>query len=101
MDKKKVTLGEIVDFPIDGFKKSIVDEKVSIGVINNLIHVMSESYYDLVHRKDAVLDMMKKGKVSKKEAQLTIQGIYVELTKLEQKIVYLRERSKELLDTTS
>lgn len=101
MDKKKVTLGEIVDFPIDDFRKSIVNEKVSVGVINNLIHVMSGAYYDLVHRKNAVLDMLKKGEISKKEAEYTIQGIYAELTKLEQKITYLKERSKELLDTTS
>lgn len=100
--KKEVsTLGQIVDMPFEQFKEEVVKQKVSIGVINNLILMLSSAYHELKNRKEAVLDLVFTNKKTKEEVKPALDGLYAEMTKLEQKIIYLKERSKDLLDTTS
>lgn len=100
--KKEVsTLGQIVDMPFEQFKEEVVKQKVSIGVINNLILMLSSAYHELKNRKEAVLDLVFTNKKTKEEVKPALDGLYAEMTKLEQKITYLKERSKDLLDTTS
>ena len=91
-------LGKIIDLPIEDFKEEIVKQRVNTGVINNLIILLSSTYHNLVDRKEGVLNLVFKGEKTKEEMQPVLEGIYAELTKLEQKIVYLTERHKELLD---
>lgn len=100
--KKEVsTLGQIVDMPFEQFKEEVVKQKVSIGIINNLILMLSSAYHELKNRKEAVLDLVFTNKKTKEEVKPALDGLYAEMTKLEQKITYLKERSKDLLDTTS
>ena len=99
--KQVSTLGQIVDMPFEQFKEEIVKQKVSVGVINNLILTLSSSYHELKMRKDLILDSVFTNKILKEEATPALNGLYAEMTKLEQKITYLKERSKELLNTTS
>ena len=80
-NKEHTTLGTIVDLPFGEFVKQLEEQKVNIGVNNNLILMLEGTYNALRVRKEAVLN-----------------GLYAEMTKLEQKIVYLKERSKKLLD---
>lgn len=91
-------LGQIVDMPFEDFKSELVRQKVNIGTINNLILTLSATYNELKNRKEAVLDLCLTGKQTKEQIQPVLNGLYAEMTKLEQKIVYLKERSKELLD---
>lgn len=100
-NKEVSTLGQIVDMPFEQFKEEVVKQKVSIGVINNLILMLSSAYHELKNRKEAVLDLVFTNKKTKEEVKPALDGLYAEMTKLEQKITYLKERSKDLLDTTS
>lgn len=99
--KKDSTLGQIVDMPFEQFKEEVVKQKINIGVTNNLILMLSSSYYELKNRKEAVLDLVFTNKKTKEEVKPVLDGLYAEMTKLEQKITYLKERSKDLLNTTS
>lgn len=98
VNKEQTTLGAIVDLPFGEFVKQLEEQKVNIGVNNNLILMLESAYNDLRVRKDAVLDLVFNHKKSKEEVQPVLNGLYAEMTKLEQKIVYLKERSKKLLD---
>lgn len=92
------TLGILIDMPMEKFKEELVRQKVNIGIVNNLILILTGSYNELRIRKEAVLDLVFTGKKTKEEVNKALEGLYAEMTKLEQKIVYLKERSKELLD---
>lgn len=91
-------LGCIIDLPFEDFKIKLEEQKVNIGVNNNLILLLSATYNDLRQRKEAVLDLVFTGNKSKEEVKFALEGLYAEMTKLEQKITYLKERSKKLLD---
>lgn len=91
-------LGRVIDLPFEDFKKELEVQKVNIGVNNNLILLLTSTYNDLRNRKEAVLDLVFTGKKSKDEVKPALEGLYAEMTKLEQKITYLKERSKKLLD---
>ncbi len=95
--KQTLDIGYIVDLPFEDFKKGIEEQKVSIGIINNLIFLLSSTYNDLTHRKEAVLKLLFTGKENKETIQPVLKGIYAEMFKLEQKVVYLKERSNRLL----
>lgn len=95
---EKSVLGRIVDMSLEDFEKELVKQKVNIGVINNLIMLLSATYHDLVQRKDGVLDLVFKGEKKKEEVQPIVEGLYAEMTKLEQKITLLKEKSKKLMD---
>lgn len=97
-DNQPSMIGQIVDMSLEEFKEEIVKQKVNVGTINNLILSLSSTYHELSARKDAVLDLVFKGDKTKEEVTPVLNGLYAEMTKLEQKIVYLKERSKELLD---
>ena len=96
--KEQSMLGHIIDLPFEDFKKELEVQKVNIGVNNNLILLLTSTYNDLRNRKEAVLDLVFTGKKSKDEVKPVLEGLYAEMTKLEQKITYLKERSKKLLD---
>lgn len=91
-------LGRVIDLPFEEFKKELEVQKVNIGVNNNLILLLTSIYNDLRSRKEAVLDLVFTGKNTKEEVKPALEGLYAEMTKLEQKIVYLKERSEKLLD---
>lgn len=97
--KKEVSeLGKMIDMPLDNFKASLTMQKVPIGVINQYILLFEATYAELRGRKDAVLDLVFKGEKTKDEVKPVVDGLYAEMTKLEQKIVYMKERVKELLN---
>ena len=99
VEKEQPTMiGKIVDLPLEDFEKELVRQKVNIGTINNLILNLESVYYELRTRKDAILKMNFEGTLEKDKAQEAISGLYAEMIKVEQKITYLKQRSKELID---
>lgn len=93
-------LGAIVDMPIEKFKEELIEQKTNIGTINNLILHLEMTYNDMRQRKDAVLKLVFEGKNSKDDPdiQKSLKGLYAEMTKIEQKITWLKDRSKELVN---
>lgn len=93
-------IGKIVDLPLEDFDKELIEQRVNIGTINNLILNLEGVYYELRVRKDAVLGLVFKGIKSKDDPEIkkSIDGLYAEMTKVEQKITFLKQRSKELVN---
>lgn len=98
-EKPQVSMiGKIVDLPLEDFEKELVQQKVNIGTINNLILNLEAVYYDMRTRKDAVIKASFEGTIDKTEARNAVNGLYAEMIKVEQKITYLKQRSKELIN---
>ena len=93
-------IGNIIDLPLEDFKKELVRQKVNIGTINNLILNLEGAYFELRTRKDTVLDLVFKSGKSKDDPEIkkSLDGLYAEMIKVEQKITYLKQRRKELIN---
>ena len=91
-------IGQIVDLPLEDFEKELVRQKVNIGTINNLILNLEGVYFELRSRKDAIIRANFEGTIERAKAQDAVNGLYAEMIKVEQKITYLKQRSKELID---
>ena len=103
--KKSVTaIGQLVDLSMSDFKKYLKENNVNIGVMNTLIMSLNGAYYELKQRKESLMTMYTSDKTpafQKKKIEKSIKGIYSELIKIEEKVVYLTETSKNLLDLDS
>ena len=103
--KKSVTaIGQLVDLSMSDFKKYLKENNVNIGVMNTLIMSLNGAYYELKQRKESLMAMYTSDKTpafQKKKIEKSIKGIYAELIKIEEKVVYLTETSKNLLDLDS
>lgn len=91
-------IGKIVDLSLEDFEKELIEQKVNIGTINNLILNLEAVYYDMRARKDIIIKSSFEGRIDKDTAQKSVNGLYAEMIKVEQKITYLKQRSKELID---
>lgn len=96
---KQSDLGRVVDMPFEKFKDELVKQQVNVGTMNNLILLLSSTYNDLRNRKEAIMNLVFSGKKTENQVAPYLKAIYAEMTKLEQKIVYLKTRVKELLDS--
>lgn len=99
-EKSETMIGKIVDLPLADFERELVLQKVNIGTVNNLILNLEGAYFELKTRKDAVLNLVFKGAKSKDDPEVkkSLDGLYAEMIKVEQKITYLKQRSKTLLE---
>ena len=93
---EKSMIGKIVDMSLEDFKEELVKQKVNVGTMNNLILNLEAIYFDLRQRKDTLIKSVFDGRLSKEDTDSAIKGLYAEMTKLEQKIVYLKSKVKEL-----
>ena len=94
-------IGQIVDQPMEDFKKSLEEQHTNVGTMNNLIHYLNGAYADLRQRKDTIMKSLDSEDITKrdrKEIEKTVKGIYAELIKIEEKVLYLQDRVKELVD---
>ena len=94
-------IGQIVDQPMEDFKKSLEEQHTNVGTMNNLIHYLNGAYADLRQRKDTIMKSLDSEDITKrdrKEIEKTVKGIYSELIKIEEKVLYLQDRVKELVD---
>lgn len=86
-------IGKLVDMPIGEFRREIIDQKVNLGTINTLILNLEGTYHQLVIAKDSLIAS------DSKNAEVTraIGGLYAEMTKIELKVVFLKELGKGYL----
>lgn len=89
-------IGDIIDMPIEDFKQSLIDQQVNVGIMMNLTHLLSAVYVDLQARKDTFVNMVVNKQKTREEVQSPLDGIYAEMIKVEEKLVYLKERIHEL-----
>lgn len=93
-------IGKIIDLSLEDFKEELVRQKVNIGTINNLILNLESVYYELRMRKEGVMNLVFTGVRNKEDPLIkkSLDGLYSEMIKVEQKITYLKERHSELVD---
>ena len=100
--KQSITaIGQIVDQPIEDFKKSLEEQHTNVGTMNNLIHYLNGAYADLRQRKDTIMKSLESEDIThkdRKEIEKTVKDIYAELIKIEEKVVFLQDKVKELID---
>lgn len=93
-------IGMIVDMSLEDFKKEVKRQRINVGTLNNLILNLEGAYYELRIRKEGVVSLVTEGKRKKEDPEIkkALQGLYAEMTKLEQKIVYLKDLVKDLMN---
>ena len=100
--KQSITaIGQIVDQPMEDFKKSLEEQHTNVGTMNNLIHYLNGAYADLRQRKDTIMKSLDSEDITpkdRKEIEKTVKDIYAELIKIEEKVVFLQDKVKELID---
>ena len=100
--KQSITaIGQIVDQPMEEFKKSLEEQHTNVGTMNNLIHYLNGAYADLRQRKDTIMKSLDSEDITpkdRKEIEKTVKDIYAELIKIEEKVVFLQDKVKELID---
>lgn len=105
MNNEASMIGQIIDMPMEDFESELKRQEVNIGTMNNLILNLEAQYNELRQRKDAVLNLVFEGHLDKDNPQIdgislndVLSSLYAEMTKVEQKIVFLKNRVKELID---
>lgn len=94
-NKVSLSLGDVVDMPIEEFKKYTAFN-FNIGTICTCILLLESTYNELVSRKNACLALYARGNdISSKKAVL---GLYTEMAKIEEKVVFLKSRKQELVN---
>lgn len=94
----KSTIGCIVDMSLEEFEAELVRQEANVGVMNNLKLNLSGVYNELVVRKDHIIQRVISGEIEKTpEIEKTLNGLYAEMIKVEQKAVYLTQKVNELL----
>ncbi len=94
----KSFLGEVIDMPMDEFKQSLDDQKVNRGTMQNLILWLENTYAQLRAAKDEIISRCMSDTLSKDapEVQKSLNGLYAEMLKTEEKVVYLKKRCREV-----
>lgn len=92
-------IGKIIDLPLEKFKEELIIQKVNIGTINNLIIHLGSMYYELRHRKDSIIKSVTGGRISVEDGKKAVMGLYAEMQKIEDKVTYLKEVSKSMLES--
>lgn len=98
VESSQSMIGKIIDLSLEDFEKELIAQKVNIGTMNNLILNLEGAYNELRMRKDAVIKAGFEGTITKDQATALTNGIYAEMIKIEQKITYLKQRTKELVN---
>lgn len=91
-------LGDVIDLPTEEFKQQIIEQKVPIGVLQNLRIMLTSAYNELNQRREALIDRMNiMNEEDKAKTEEVLKGVYMEMLRIEDKCIFLVERVKELL----
>lgn len=91
--------GRIVDMGIEEFESELKRQKVNVGIVNNLILYLSNIYDGLRVSKDRVIAAVQQGnlKSDNPDVDKSLKGLYAEMQKIEDKVVFLRSYRDKLL----
>ena len=100
--KQVSALGKLIDLPLDQFQSEIEQEQVNVGQCHTLILNLEAMYAELRGRKDLLVERsVSVDDKEKREIEKAVESVYAELFKIEQKVTYLKEREKTLLDSVN
>lgn len=93
-------MGYLVDIPMKRFKQYIKHKKLNAGQTKMLISEFETLYANFVDRKDALVKQaqtLKAGSKKRKECEDLINRMYLVLKRLEDRIVWLKERYNHIV----
>lgn len=98
--RDQTMIGKIIDLSLEDFERELIEQKVNIGTMNNLILYLESIYHDLRMRKEAVIDLVFKGGRQKDDPEIkkSLEGLYAVMTKIELKVTYLKQRVADLVN---
>ena len=100
--KQVSALGKLIDIPLDQFQSEIEQEQVNVGQCHTLILNLEAMYAEFRGRKDLLVERrVSADDKEKREIEKAVESVYAELFKIEQKVTYLKEREKTLLDSVN
>lgn len=100
--KQVSALGKLIDLPLDQFQSEIEQEQVNVGQCHTLILNLEAMYAELRGRKDLLVERsVSADDKENREIEKAVESVYAELFKIEQKVTYLKEREKTLLDSVN
>lgn len=93
------SIAQVVDAPQKQFEQEIIDQHVNVGQLQNMVILLESIYGQLCVQKDMVVNSVTRGERSKDDPQVksTLEGLYAEMTKIELKVTFLKDRRKELI----
>lgn len=93
-------IGRIIDLPIEEFRNQVKEQKLSVGILQNIRVHLQCTYSELQVRKDAIIKSVGEGNLKKDDPEVkkVIEGCYSEMLKIEDKVLNLNELIKELSD---
>lgn len=96
------SIAQVVDAPQDQFEQEIIDQHVNVGQLQNMIILLESIYGQFCVQKDMVVNSVVRGERTKDDPQVksTLEGLYAEMTKIELKVTFLKNRRKELIHRT-
>ena len=104
LSKSKTEMGMYIDMSCKKFRKSLEKQSYNLGMYTTLLNMMQGEFQRVVTAKDEVVNLYCKqqndSSVPKKELKKTlktIKKIYVQLGRIEQKVLLLREIRDDLL----
>ena len=91
--------GRIVDMGLEEFESELKRQKVNVGIVNNLILYLSNIYDGLRVSKDRVIAAVQQGnlKSDNPDVEKSLKGLYAEMQKIEDKVIFLRSYRDKLL----
>ena len=91
-------IGKIIDLPFNEFKIELVKQKINIGVMKNISLNLISAYNELSSNKEGIVNECIKNRLSKNDPQVqeVLEGLFLEMMKIEEKVLYLNKCIKEL-----
>ena len=104
LSKSKTEMGMYIDMSCKKFRKSLEKQSYNLGMYTTLLNIMQGEFQRVVTAKDDVVNLYCKqqndSSVPKKELKKTLKTIkklYVQLGRIEQKVLLLMEIREDLL----
>jgi hypothetical protein len=93
-DSAKTELGKIIDLNMTDFEEVIKGR--NLGEILGIRNLLVQTYEGVKEIKDRFLESIKSGKFAPHEVHDELAGLYGQLLKIENKVIYLNTRIAEI-----
>lgn len=87
-------IGKLIDSTDEVFREELEKQQVNVGTMKNMSLYLSMTWEDLRVKKDGIIHIIVENKPGTDGGALrdTLQGIYMEMVKIENKVTILNEK---------
>lgn len=99
-NKIQIDVTELIDMKQKDFESLLIDNHVSLGDLSNLNFYFRSQYQQILIAKDQLVSSISKGEIEDNEQSRTnLNNLYLLLIDLENKVTFLTNRIKELMQS--